>query len=122
MELREWAYCTSAVGDERDADAPDDGLLAPAHVLALLDHLCNRVVNVSPGPWFGWNYGLDDVVFTHDVRVGEPVRLSGVVASVEPRREGFVVCFDVVLEAESRTEPVLTAQWRVSWFPPEDHS
>jgi hypothetical protein len=119
---KEWALCTSAVGDELDDYDPDDDILAPAHVLALLEYMCNRVVNVDPGPWFGWNYGLDDVAFGEPVRVGDRLRLTGTVESVASRGEGFVPCFAVAIEAAGRPGPVLTGRWRALWLPPEDHS
>ncbi|MUL79036.1 hypothetical protein [Mycolicibacterium sp. CBMA 226] len=118
----EWAVCTSAAGDELNHYDPDDDVLKPAHVLALLEYMCNRVVNVDPGPWWGWNYGLDGVVFGDDVRVGERVRLTGTVESVATRSEGFVPCFAFSVEAAGRPDPVLTGRWRAFWLPPEDHS
>ena len=102
---------------EMDGDRYPDGLVEGFHLIALLDHLLNPLVNVSGDPWFGWNYGLDRVRFVSPIHAGEPIRLTGTVTAVEPRGEGFLLTFDCTVEVQCRAKPGFVAEWRVLWVP-----
>ena len=98
---------------------PDD-MIEGFHLLAMLDHLSNPVLRLTSGPISGWNYGFDKVRFVSPVQVGDPIRLSGVVAEVTPRGDDFVVLLDCRLDVADRDRPALVAQWRVLWTAPHD--
>ncbi len=81
---------------------PDD-LVEGFHLVALLDHLLNRMLRVTESGVFAWNYGLDRVRFVSPVRAGQRMRANVRAAQVRPRGEGFMTLFAFVVEVEGRS-------------------
>jgi acyl dehydratase len=92
-----------------------DGLIEGFHLLALLDHLTNEVLQVDDPRWGGWNYGLDRVRFVSPVTTKDRIRVVGSVLEVTPRGDAQLVLIDCAIEVEGRDKPGMTARWRVLW-------
>lgn len=117
--LRSFEHATYLDDNEiqLDAAAYPDGLIEGFHLLGLLDHLVNPVLNVNDGTWFGWNYGLDRVRFVSPVRAGDRMRVRGTVGTVEPRGDGYLLLIHCTVEIDGRAKPGFVADWRVLWAP-----
>jgi acyl dehydratase len=87
------------------------------HLLGLLDRLMNAILYLEGDEAFGWNYGFDRVRFVSPIRAGEPIRLTGTIAEVRAKGEGFLVRQDCVVEVEGRDRPGFVAEWWVYWLP-----
>lgn len=98
-------------------DGYPDQLVEGFHLVALLDHLLNRMLRVGDDATFGWNYGLDRVRFVSPVLAGERMRAHVHVTEVRPRGEGFLTRFDVDVEVEGRERPGFVAEQWVYWLP-----
>jgi acyl dehydratase len=92
------------------------------HLLSLLDRLMNAILYLEGDEAFGWNYGFDRVRFVSPIRAGERIRLTGAIAEVRPKGDGYLVRQDCVVEVEGREKPGFVAEWWVNWLPaaPED--
>jgi acyl dehydratase len=110
----EAAYVDQNTHDQEAAYYPD-GLVEGFHLLSLLDHLVNSVCFVNDPSWAGWNYGLDRVRFVSPVTTSDRIRVVGRVATVEPRKEGFLLTLDCTLEVEGRQKPGAVSEWKVLW-------
>lgn len=110
------------VNDNRMADVYPDGLIEGFHQLALLDHLVNQVCFVEDPRWSGWNYGFDLIRFTSVVTVHDRIRVSGTVADVQPRGEGYLVELHCAIDIEGRDKPSCVARWKVMWVLAADDS
>lgn len=109
----------SVVGDTI-SPAAENGSVSSLHLVALLDHLVNPVVHPSAEPWFGWNYGLDDVRFDREVYPGDRVRVRGTVTSIDARGEGQLVRMECFIEIEGQTGLALSCQWLTLWLANDD--
>lgn len=94
-----------------------DQMIEGFHLVGLLDHLMNHVLYLDGPEAFGWNYGLDRVRFVTPIRAGERIRLTGLIASVKPKQEGFLVLTDCEVQVEGQDRPGFVAQWWVYWLP-----
>ena len=86
------------------------------HLIGLLDHLQNPLIRLSSGRLTGWNYGFDRLRFTSPVSAGEPLRLTGAIASVTARGDGFLVGSDCAIEVRSRDKPAMVASWLTLFY------
>lgn len=91
------------------------GLIEGFHLLSLLDHLTNEVLQIENPHWSGWNYGLDKVRFVSPVTTKDRIRVVGSIKEVTSRSSGQLVLIDCAIEVEGRDKPGMTAQWRVLW-------
>lgn len=87
------------------------------HLISLLDRLMNPILYLDGEHAFGWNYGFDRVRFASPIRAGERMRLTGTIAEVRPKNDGYLVRQDCVVEVEGRDKPGFVAQWWVYWLP-----
>jgi acetyltransferase len=117
--LRSFEYATYLDDNEVQLDPAGypEGLIEGFHLLGLLDHLLNPVLNVNDGTWFGWNYGLDRVRFVSPVRAGDRLRVRGRVGTVEPRGNGYLLLIHCTVEIDGQSKPGFVADWRVLWAP-----
>lgn len=106
--------------DHSMADVYPDGLIEGFHQLALLDHLVNQVCYVEDSRWSGWNYGFDLIRFTSVVTVHDRIRVSGTVADIQPRGDGYLVELHCRIDVEGRDKPSCVAKWKVMWVLAED--
>ena len=98
------------------AGYPDE-MIEGFHLLSLLDHLMNHVLYLDGPDAFGWNYGFDRVRFVTPIRAGEAMRLSGSLATIKPKNNGFLVRADCEVEVKEGGRPGFVAQWWVNWLP-----
>lgn len=91
------------------------GLMEGFYLLALLDHLTNKVVFVDDERWSGWNYGLDRVRFVQPLTINDTFRVRGTVSEVVLRGDDYVVLLDCEYEVRGRRKPAMVAAWRVLW-------
>jgi len=107
--------------DELPFEWPDgafpESMLEGFHLLGLLDYMMNPVLRVRGGEFSGWNYGLDRVRFVSPVSVEDRIRLTGRIAEVRPKDEGFLILQDCAVEVDGREQPGFVAQWWVFWLP-----
>jgi acetate---CoA ligase (ADP-forming) len=117
--LRSFEHATYLDDNEVQLDPVGypEGLIEGFHLLGLLDHLVNPVLNVNDGTWFGWNYGLDRVRFVTPVRAGDRMRVRGTVATVESRGDGYLLLIHCTVEIDGRSKPGFVADWRALWAP-----
>jgi hypothetical protein len=94
-----------------------DEMVEGFHLVGLLDHLINHIFYLQGPRAFGWNYGLDRVRFVTPIRAGERMRLTGSIASVKPKQDGFLVRADCEVQVEGRERPGFVAEWWVFWLP-----
>ncbi|HEY6240203.1 MAG TPA: MaoC family dehydratase [Burkholderiales bacterium] len=78
--------------------------------LSLLPHLLRQAVEIS-GLRLGINYGLNRVRFIGPVPAGSRLRARFRLASVEDVDRGVQTVWDVTVEREGETKPVLVAEW-----------
>ncbi|TMG76610.1 MAG: MaoC family dehydratase [Betaproteobacteria bacterium] len=83
-----------------------DGFLT----LSLLPHLLREAVEIQ-GVRLGINYGLNRVRFTGPVPAGSRVRARFRLAAAEDIEGGVQATWDVTVEREGETKPVLVAEW-----------
>jgi hypothetical protein len=92
------------------------GLVEGFHLVALLDHLTNRILRTDPASCTGWNYGLNRVRFITPVTVEDAIRLNLTVKDVVFKDPGYVLTLACVAEHSSSAErPAFTAEWLVYW-------
>lgn len=99
-----------------DGSGYPDAMLEGFHLLSLLDHLMNHVLYLQGPGAFGWNYGFDRVRFVSPIRAGEPLRLTGTLAAIRPKHEGFLVRADCEVQVKGRERPGFAAEWWVNWL------
>ena len=87
------------------------------HLVGLLEYMMNSVLHPQGPHGFGWNYGLDRVRFVSPVKTTDRIRLTGTLASIKPKHDGFLVRQDCVVQVEGRERPGLVAEWWVFWLP-----
>lgn len=97
-------------------DQYPDQMVEGFHLLSLLDHLMNHVFWLDGPEGFGWNYGLDRVRFVSPIRCEDRIRLTGTIAQVKPKGEGFLLRTDCTVEVEGRDRPGFIAEWWVNWL------
>lgn len=117
LELFDHAAYTDANPHPLAVDDYPDQMVEGFHLLSLLDHLMNHVLWLEGQGAFGWNYGFDRVRFVSPIRAGEPIRLTGSLASIEAKREGFLLRADCEVQVSGRERPGFVAQWWVNWLP-----
>src|SRR5713226_1398237 len=78
--------------------------------LSLLSHLMRQAVEIQ-GMRLGINYGLNRVRFTSPVPAGSRVRARFRLAAVEDIDRGVQAAWNVTVEREGETKPVLVAEW-----------
>lgn len=78
--------------------------------LSLLPHLMRQAVEIQ-GMRLGINYGLNRVRFTGPVPAGSRVRARFRLAAVEDIDRGVQLTWNVTVEREGETKPVLVAEW-----------
>ena len=78
--------------------------------LSLLPHLLGQAIEIQ-GMRLGINYGLNRVRFTGPVPVGSRVRARFRLAAVEDIARGVQTTWNVTVEREGETKPVLVAEW-----------
>ena len=78
--------------------------------LSLLSHLLRDAVEIQ-GARLGINYGLNRVRFTGFVPAGSRVRARFRLAAVEDIDRGVQAAWNVTVEREGETKPVLVAEW-----------
>ena len=93
------------------------GMVEGFHLLSLLDHLVNPLLQFSDGPCVGWNYGLDRVRFVSTVIAGQKIRVKGIVGAVKPKGRGYLVLCQCVMEIEGQDRPGMVADWWTYWLP-----
>lgn len=91
------------------------GLMEGFYLLALLDHLTNKVVFIDDERWSGWNYGLDRVRFVHPLTTNDTFRVRGTVSEVVPRGDDYIILLDCEYEVHGHRTPAMVATWRVLW-------
>lgn len=87
------------------------------HLLGLLDYMYNAVLHLEGDGAFGWNYGFDRIRFISTVKAGYRIRLTGQIADVRPKENGYLVRQDCVVEVQDRDRPGFIAQWWIYWLP-----
>jgi acyl dehydratase len=78
--------------------------------LSLLPHLLREVIDMQ-GARLGINYGLNRVRFTGPVPSGSRVRARFKLAACEDVQAGVQTTWEVTVEREGETKPVLVAEW-----------
>jgi acyl dehydratase len=78
--------------------------------LSLLSHLLRETVEIQ-GVRLGINYGLNRVRFTGPVPADARVRARFRLAAVEDIDRGVQTTWNVTVEREGDTKPVLVAEW-----------
>ena len=78
--------------------------------LSLLSHLSEATFSFSDRK-MGVNYGLNRVRFTGPVPAGSRVRARFRLAAAEDIEGGVQATWDVTVEREGETKPVLVAEW-----------
>ena len=78
--------------------------------LSLLPYLLGQAIEIQ-GTRLGINYGLNRVRFTGPVPAGSRVRARFGLAAVEDIAEGVQTTWNVTVEREGETKPVLVAEW-----------
>jgi acyl dehydratase len=103
------------VDPQRAKDGPFGGTIAHGYLtLALLIPLFNEMLQIQ-GVSMSLNYGLDKVRFPSPVRVGQQIRLSGTVDTVEEVAGNgvqMVVDFRVDIDGEDKPACVARAVYR----------
>jgi acyl dehydratase len=100
-----------------DVSEYPDRMVEGFHLLALLDHLVNPLLQFSDGPCVGWNYGLDRVRFVTSVLAGQKIRVKGTVGAVRPKGRGYLVLCQCVMEISGQNRPGMVADWWTYWLP-----
>jgi len=94
----------------RAADGPFGGTIAHGYLtLALIIPLFHELLELR-GVGMSINYGLNRVRFPAPVRVGDRIRLHGVVAAAEAIEGGAQLTLDFTVEIESGAKPACVAQ------------
>jgi len=78
--------------------------------LSLLPYLMGQAVEIQGMP-LGINYGLNRVRFSGPVPVGSRVRARFRLAAVENIAKGVQTTWNVTVEREGESKPVLVAEW-----------
>ena len=78
--------------------------------LSLLPHLLEQAIEIQ-GTRLGINYGLNRLRFTGPVPAGSRVRARFRLAAVEDIDRGVQMTWNVTIEREGETKPVLVAEW-----------
>lgn len=86
------------------------GFLSLSLLSAMLYDIWDRLQIENMGT--GINYGFDSVRFLAPVKSGARIRGSFRLAEVQERRPGqYLLGYDVTVESEDGTRPVLVARW-----------
>lgn len=94
----------------RAADGPFGGTIAHGYLtLALIIPLFERLLEIR-GITMAVNYGLNKVRFPAPVRVGDEIRLHGVVAEAEEITGGAQLTLDFTIEVLGAAKPACVAQ------------
>lgn len=105
------------VDETRAASGPFGRTVAHGYlILSLIPGLLNEVLVVDE-PGTRINYGLNRVRFITPVLQGREVRLSAVVASVEPVENAWQIILDVTMELRDAERPACVAQVVYRWYP-----
>ncbi len=103
--------------DENYMDGYPEGLIEGFYLLALLDEFGSRLFPVDTDALIGWNYGLNRVRFVTPVHVGQPIRLSATVESVEQRDDAALVTITYRGELGGVDRPAFVAEHLTLWRP-----
>ena len=96
---------------EQATAGPFGGPIAHGYLTLSLVPALQKTAYRITGAAMGINYGLNKVRFLTPVRVGERIRLTATVASVDARPDGsFLVTTDNVVEIEGADKPACVAQ------------
>lgn len=79
--------------------------------LSLLSAMSYQVLPKMEGETSSLNYGFDRVRFIAPVIAGDRLRAHFRLADAQPRGTGWMLRFDVTVEAEGAERPALTADW-----------
>ena len=94
----------------RAAEGPFGGTIAHGYLtLALVIPLFNKLLEIR-GVTMSINYGLNRVRFPAPVRVGDEIRLHGVVAAAEEVAGGAQLTLDFTVEVLGAEKPACVAQ------------
>ena len=107
IEDFQWIHVDRA----RARHSPFGGTIAHGFLtLSLLSHLSESTFSFSDRK-MGVNYGLNRVRFTGPVPAGSRVRARFRLAAAEDIEGGVQATWDVTVEREGETKPVLVAEW-----------
>ncbi len=115
FEAFEWATYVSELPFPFGDKLYDDDLIEGSHLLSLMDYLINSIWVVEGENAYGLNYGFDRVRFVSPVHAGQGMRLTGTIAEVRPKGDGFLVRKSCALEVWEGERPGLVAEWWVYW-------
>jgi acyl dehydratase len=100
------------VDEERASrDTPFKSTIAHGFLtLSLLSKFLNDTIDLGASK-MGINYGLNRVRFTAPVKSGSMVRARFSLKQVLPIDDGVQLEWQVIVEAQDETKPVLVAEW-----------
>ncbi|WP_269307076.1 MaoC family dehydratase [Aeromicrobium sp. HA] len=105
------------VDRERAASGPFGRTIAHGYLtLSLIPRLLVDVLDVSERS-SGVNYGMDQVRFVSPVPEGSRIRLSGRIASAQPKAGGVQYRLDLTIELEGSKKPAAVGQFLALAFP-----
>jgi acyl dehydratase len=78
--------------------------------MSLLSHFINESLDFG-GTKMGVNYGFNRLRFTAPVKAGSRLRARFKLKAFEPLDGGAQMTWDIVMECEGETKPVLVAEW-----------
>lgn len=105
------------VDRERAASGPFERTIAHGYLtLSLIPILLADVFDVSERS-SGVNYGMDQVRFVSPVPEGSRIRLSGRIASAQPKAGGVQYRLDLTIELEGSEKPAAVGQFLALAFP-----
>jgi acyl dehydratase len=77
----------------------------------------------TPADGYALNYGFDRVRFTGPVPVDTPFRCHATLVSEDERNPGQILqTFEIEVEVQGVSQPVLVAQWLGLWVEEEGHA